>query len=130
MNAFVPCRRVRNNLIIGGILLGCGASAQIVSSCHGVSEQYCIIYKKTHDKLCILLKYNLPAPRAVTLLFADSAQILLSAPSGVRTLIPKRRKQSFFSKIFPHGIRTHVSQTEQCLSYQSTICALLHLYML
>ena len=116
--------------IVYYIMVGCGASAQIVSSCHGVSEQYCNIYKKTHDKVCKLLKYNLPAPRAVTFLFADSAQILLSAPSGVRTLIPKRRKQSFFSKIFPHGIRTHVSQTEQCLSYQSTICALLHLYML
>ena len=41
------------SLAVAGI--GCGASAQIVSSCHGVSEQYCII---THDKLCILLKYN------------------------------------------------------------------------
>ena len=43
--------------------VGCGASAQIVSSCLGVSEQYCNIYKKTQDKLCKLLKYNLPAPR-------------------------------------------------------------------
>ena len=98
-------------------MLGCGASAQIVSSCHGVSEQYCIFYKNTHDKLCILLKYNLPVPRAVTLLFADSAQILLSAPSRVRTLILKRRKQSFFGKTSLHGIRTHVSRTELWLSY-------------
>ena len=107
-------------------MLGCGASAQIVSSCLGVSEQYCNIYKKTQDKLCKLLKYNLPAPRAVALL---SAQSLLSAPSGVRTLIPKHGKQRFFSKISARGIRTHESQKELCLSSQSTICALLHLYL-
>ena len=46
------------------ITVGCGVRPQIVSSCLGVSEQYCNIYKKTLDKHCKLLKYNLPALRA------------------------------------------------------------------
>ncbi len=38
---------VRKILTIRNQVLGCGARPQTVSSCLGVSEQYCNIYKKT-----------------------------------------------------------------------------------